>query len=91
MESLLPSAAVPVCRQRILNVSRRQDSIHCALANHAEIRLPQLLASHIAIGDEIAFSIPDGSTVGAEVYLSKESISSKDCVCRLPCPTKSRA
>jgi hypothetical protein len=75
MESL-PCGAVTVCRERILNVSRRQDSTHCALANHSEVRLPLLLASHIAIGDEIAFSIPDGNAVGAEVYLSKESISS---------------
>jgi hypothetical protein len=72
----LPCSAVTACRERILNVSRRQDSTHCVLANDSEVRLPLLLASHIAIGDEIVFSIPDGNAVGAEVYLSKESISS---------------
>jgi hypothetical protein len=68
----LPCGAVTVCRERIVNVSRRQESTHCALANHSEVRLPLLLASHIAIGDEIAFSIPDGNAVGGS--LSQQGI-----------------
>src|SRR5437867_1012945 len=68
MESL-PGNPSSICRERILNVSRRQDSTRCVLANHSEARLPLLLASHIAIGDEIMFSIPDGHAAGAEVYL----------------------
>jgi len=69
----LHNSAPPICRERILNVSRREHSTQCALTNHSQARLPLLLASHIAIGDEIMFSIPDGTTIGTEVYLNKES------------------
>jgi hypothetical protein len=42
--------------------------------------LPLLLASHIASGDEITFPIPDGDTVGAEVYIPKSpSLRARNC------------
>jgi hypothetical protein len=34
-------------------------------------KLPCLLASHTAIGDEITFAIPAGDAVGTEIYVTK--------------------
>src|SRR6266404_3378564 len=71
----ITGCALTICRERIRNVSCRQDGVYCVLTNRIEIRWPLVLASHVAIGDEIVFSIPDGNALGSEVYLSKRSIS----------------
>jgi hypothetical protein len=41
------------------------------------VRVPTMLALHIAIGDEIAFPIPTGDEIGGEVYVTGGSVSSR--------------
>jgi len=60
-----------VCSERIAALVRQENAICCVLANRARVLLPVLLASHIAIGDEITFPIPDQDGVGAEVHITK--------------------
>jgi hypothetical protein len=38
------------------------------------MRLSRVLALHIAIGDEVAFSIPTGDEVGGEVSITKDAV-----------------
>jgi hypothetical protein len=65
------SNSAPIIRERIVSFSRRADGLCCCLTNQSKVLLPRLLASHIAIGDEITFPIPDRGVAGAEVYLTK--------------------
>ena len=46
------------------------------VADRGNVRLPLLLASHIAIGDEITFAIPAQRALGTEIYVTK-AISSR--------------
>ena len=69
--SSFASNSATIIRERIVSFSRLPDGICCVLANQGKVLLPRLLISHIAIGDEITFPIPDREVAGAEVYLTK--------------------
>jgi hypothetical protein len=77
MASALDSRCSSVCCSRIGRVIGRKKAIECVLANHTRVLLPLLLASQIAIGDEITFPVPDGESVGPEVHIAKASSSGK--------------
>jgi len=68
--------SIPVCRERVLSVHRQEDSAACVLANRTNLRVPGLLASYVAVGDEITFPIPAGGATGAEIYITKGPSSS---------------
>jgi hypothetical protein len=53
--SSVASNSATIIRERIVSFSRQQDGICCVLADQRKVFLPRLLASHIAIGDEITF------------------------------------
>jgi hypothetical protein len=75
---LLTSSAtsIPVCRERVASV-HRQEPATCVLANQTKIRVSGLLASYIAMGDEITFPIPTEGAVATEIYVTKKSLSSR--------------
>ncbi len=56
---------------RIIAILSRQNAVSCILANHTPLLLPPFCASHIAIGDEITFPIPNENGSGAEAYVTK--------------------
>ena len=68
--------SVPLCCERVVSVQRQQEPCCCILANRTNLRISSLLASYIAIGDEITFPIPTGNVVGTEIYVTKNSPSS---------------
>ena len=55
-----------ICCERIARVDERQSNLYCVLRNQSPVLLPRLLASHIAIGDEIPFAIPAAGGVANE-------------------------
>jgi hypothetical protein len=72
-----PSApSIPVCRELVVSVHRQEDPATCVTANRTNLRVSGLLASYVAIGDEITFPIPTGVATGAEIYITKGSPSS---------------
>lgn len=75
---ILTSSAllIPACRERVVSVQREKDPPTCVLANQTRIRVSHVLATHVAIGDEITFPMPPGGATGAEVYITKGSSSS---------------
>jgi hypothetical protein len=79
---LLTSSAtsIPVCRERVVSV-HRQEPVTCVLANQTKIRVSGLLASYIALGDEITFPIATEGAVGTEIYVTKKFPSSRPNRC----------
>jgi hypothetical protein len=68
--------AFALCRERVIGVDRRSNPPICILTNSTRMRVSSALSAHIAIGDEIAFPIPSGGEIGAEVYITKGAPSS---------------
>ena len=68
--------SIPVCRELVVSVDRQQDPATCVLANRTNLRVSGLLASYVAIGDEITFPVPMGRATGAEIYITKGARSS---------------
>ena len=60
-----------LCRERVVSIDRQRNPAVCVLANRTNIRVSTLLANYLAISDEIAFPIPTGNEIGAEVYITK--------------------
>ena len=58
-------------RAHITAIVRGQNTASCILANQTSLLLPALCAGHIAVGDKIAFPIPDESAPRAEAYVTK--------------------
>jgi hypothetical protein len=74
-----------ILRDRIVGFSSEKRGNSCVLRNHAKILLPSKLASHIAIGDEITFAIPDVNASGTEAFVTKDSnLRSKTCIYLAP-------
>jgi hypothetical protein len=65
----------PILRERVTNVELLEDAAACVFANQTKLLLSRFLAKYVAIGDEVAFPVPTGETVGAEILITKNSIS----------------
>jgi hypothetical protein len=59
----------------VTKLQLQEEHASCLFANQTKLLLSRFLAKHVAIGDEIAFPVPTGSTVGAEILITKTSIS----------------
>lgn len=55
----------------VASVNQGQDHARCVLRNQSTVSLPRYLASHIAIGDEITFAVPDGDAVKTEIHVAR--------------------
>jgi hypothetical protein len=75
------ASSLPVCRERVVGIRRQENPATCVLANQTNVRVSALLASHIAIGDEITFPIPTGDATGTQIYITKRSASSERTQC----------
>src|SRR6516225_10970511 len=69
------AAPIPIARERVVSILRRENHTAFVLANHAKILVRHFLASYIGVGDEIAFPIPTESTVHPEILIAKNSTS----------------
>jgi hypothetical protein len=85
MASATRPPSVFVYRGRIAEIVRQPEAIDCLVAKRGHIRLPLLLASYIAIGDEITFPIPVGDAIGAEICITRTaSPEGRPCVYLAP-------
>lgn len=75
MPSASSSTPLHVCSERISGIHRQSDPVACVLANGVKILLPRFVVSHIALGDNITFPIPEGDAAGAEIYIEKAATS----------------
>jgi hypothetical protein len=65
-----------VC-QRVAHLQRTGSPAECVLANATKLLLPALLANHLAIGDEIRFPVAASRPLETEIYVKKNSFSSR--------------
>src|SRR5882724_5490404 len=62
--------ATTLC-ERVASVERQHNPTFCVLVNRSKVLLSRLLASHITVGDEIAFRIPTEDSVAPEICITK--------------------
>ena len=67
--------SIPVCRERVVSVQRREDPAACVCANQTKLLLHRFLAKSVAVGDEITFPIPAPDAVGTEIVVTKTAAS----------------
>ena len=65
-----------VC-QRVAHLQRTGSPAECVVANGTKLLLPALLANHLAIGDEIRFPVAASRPLETEIYVKKNSFSSR--------------
>jgi hypothetical protein len=64
-----------LCRERVVSVRPHEEPAACVLADQTKLLLSRLIARFIAVGDEIAFPIPEPDAVGPEFLVTKNSAS----------------
>jgi len=69
-------ASVPIIRERVTSLQLQQDSVACELSNRNRLLVSRLLAKHIAVGDEITFSVATEDGRRTEVLITKKGASS---------------
>lgn len=75
---------VPICRERVESIERQRDSVFCVLANDRKILVSAVLASHIRVGDEIAFPLPAGGATGVEICVARAHSPIDRCLYQAP-------
>jgi hypothetical protein len=64
--------------QRLAHLQRGENPAECVLANGTKLLLPALLASHLAVGDEIRFPVTSPSTAArTEICVEKNSLAGR--------------
>jgi hypothetical protein len=75
MASASSISTTPICRERVTKLQLQEEHASCVFANQTKLLLSRFLAKYVAISDEIAFPVPVGDTTGAEILITKTSIS----------------
>jgi hypothetical protein len=57
----------------VVSVQRQEKPAICVFANRTKLLVSRFLASHVAIGDDIAFPISTGDAVGTEILITKNA------------------
>src|SRR3974377_2615284 len=78
-------SAIAICRERVTKVELREDGSVCLCANQTRLLLSRFLGSRVAVGDEIAFPVPEGDAVGTEILITKDA-ASRPHRCLYPVP-----
>ncbi len=73
--SSISSSSTPVCCERVVSVQRQEKPAICVFANRTKLLVSRLLASHVAIGDDIAFPVSTGDAVRTEILITKNGSS----------------
>src|SRR3974390_1043861 len=71
--SSIPTIAI--CRERVTKVELREDGVVCVFANQTKLLVSRFLGSRVAVGDEIAFPVPEGDAVGTEILITRNAAS----------------
>ena len=69
--SSISSSSTAVCCERVVSVQRQEKLAICVFVNRTNLLVSRLLASHVAIGDDIAFPVSTGDAVRTEILITK--------------------
>jgi len=75
MASTSSISTVAICRERVTKVELREDGVVCLFANQTRLLVSRFLGSRVAVGDEIAFPVPEGDAVGTEILITRNAAS----------------
>ena len=75
MASTSSISTISICRERVTKVELREDGAVCVFANQTRLLLSRFLGSRVAVGDEIAFPVPEGDAVGTEILITRNAAS----------------
>ena len=75
MASTSSISTIAICRERVTKVELREDGVVCVFANQTRLLLSRFLGSRVAVGDEIAFPVPEGDAVGTEILITRNAAS----------------
>ncbi len=85
MASATLTEPVPIFCERVASIARERNPAVCVLTNHGKILVSRIVAGHVMVGDEIAFSILARDTTGPEIYVTKAHFSGIDrCLYQAP-------
>src|SRR5271166_5140291 len=73
MASTSSISTIAICRERVTKVELREDGVVCVFANQTRLLLSRFLGSRVAVGDEIAFPVPEGDAVGTEILITRNA------------------
>ena len=73
MEAAIPNPPVSICCARVVGLDRYGSPSACTLSNGTKMNLSRLLASNLAIGDEISLPIATEQPFGAEILITKHA------------------
>ncbi len=71
--SSISSSPTPVCCERVVSVQRQEKPATCVFVNRTKLLVSRLLASYVAIGDDIAFPVSTGDAVRTEILITKNA------------------
>ena len=71
--SSISSSSTPVRCERVVSVQRQEKPAICVLVNRTKLLVSRLLASHVAIGDDITFPVSTGDAVRTEILITKNA------------------
>ncbi len=71
--SSISSSSTPVCCERVVSVQRQEKPAICVFVNRTKLLVSRFLASHVAIGDDIAFPVSTGDAVRTEILITKNA------------------
>ena len=63
-----------ICRGRVANVEVGKDAAVCVFGDQTRLLLSRFLGSHVAIGDEITFAVPNEDEFGTEILITKNTV-----------------
>ena len=75
MASTSSISTIAICSERVTKVELREDCVVCVFANQTRLLLSRFLGSRVAVGDEIAFPVPEGDAVGTEILITRNAAS----------------
>ena len=71
--SSISSSSTPACCERVVSVQRQEKPAICVFVNRTKLLVSRLVASHVAIGDDIAFPVSTGDAVRTEILITKNA------------------
>ncbi len=71
--SFISSSPIPICCERVVSVQPQEKPAICVFANRSKLLVSRLIASHVVIGDDIAFPVSTGDAVRTEILITKNA------------------
>jgi len=69
--SSISASSIPICCERVVSVRRQESPASCVFANQTKLLVSGVVASRVAVGDDIAFPISTADAIRTEILITK--------------------